>query len=196
MHDKRILMGGLDEVGWGCLAGPVVSVIVVVDAAAHFSKAIRDSKKMSHKQRQEAMKEIFEVSFDVGLGIATPEEFDNYSPASALMQSYRRALNNLDSEPDFLVVDGDRIIEGFPPDRQKAIPKADDTHSQVSAASIVAKVIRDEIMDGLGALHPQYGWGSNSGYGTPEHMAAIKQYGLLLNPHHHRACYCKRIPQP
>ena len=200
------LIAGLDEVGWGSAAGPLVSVVAVLKESdmALIPKGVTDSKQLSPLRREAFFLQLCAAVTDVGLGSVEPWEIDKLGPKFALQESYKRALAELRTVPDLLVVDGTewtnrvRSWNG----KQLVVPKADFTHKEVSIASIIAKVIRDKVMDERHeklkkALGLDYNWKKNKGYLTPDHTAAIKKNGLLFGPDHdhyqHRRSYCKDL---
>lgn len=197
-------IGGLDEVGWGALAGPIISVVAVFRQSDLnlLPPGVRDSKKTSESQRAMLYRPLCQVALDVGVGHAWPWEIDTIGGAEALQLSYQRALADLCvAKPDLLIIDGSNRISSWK-GKQRVEPKADVNHPQVSAASIIAKWFRDQIMKdyaiklkGMGL--PDYHWEINKGYGTPDHTNAIKKYGLLADENNHdryfhRRRWCKR----
>lgn len=201
-----MVIGGLDEVGWGALAGPVISVVAVfrdIDLTL-LPPGVTDSKKLDKPKREALFEPLIAAAYDVGIGHAWPWEVDSLSPAEALHLSYRRAWEEIHPtrRPELLIVDGSNRVRGLTV-KQQVEPKADFKYQQVSAASIIAKVFRDRIMDSYASQRrakglPDYDWGSNSGYGSAAHMEAIKKFGLLINENNydeyiHRRRYCKRF---
>jgi ribonuclease HII len=197
------LTGGIDEVGWGSLAGPIISVVTVFRETdlALLPGGVRDSKKCTEAQRDALYLPLCSSAYDVGVGHAWPWEIDQYGPYPALQLSYRRALDEVHPtrKPDILYVDGKNRIEGWA-GRQIVEPKADVKYLQVSAASIIAKVFRDTMMADYSRQYPDlnYGWKRNKGYGTDDHVAAIKKLGLLIDGTNkdrylHRLSYCKKL---
>ena len=202
------LRGGLDEVGTGALAGPFISCIAVFDedSLALMPPGVKDSKKTTPTQRASLYGPLCQFAVDVGIGHAWPFEIDRIGPYCALQLSYARAVKDLVTPPPILIVDGSHRVDAFK-GTQIVEPKADVNYPQVSAASMIAKYFRDEIMldyelarKRLG-LHT-YGWSHNCGYGTPDHLEAIKKYGLLIDakdntPDHslyiHRLAYTKKL---
>jgi ribonuclease HII len=196
------ITGGLDEVGWGALAGPLISVIAVFrDKDMTFLPAgVKDSKKCSELLRESLYEEICQCAYDIGIGHAWPWEIDSYGPAKALQLSFSRAVTDIkkDRMPHLLYVDGVNPVKDFSRSRQVVEPKADVKYKQVSAASIIAKVFRDKIMASYAKTYQAYGWERNKGYGSEEHTTAIRQYGILAderdrNSYIHRRRYCQKI---
>ena len=199
-------LGGFhDEVGWGALAGPIISCVAVFRQSDLnlLPAGVKDSKKTSNAQREMLYTPLCQTALDVGLGHAWPWEIDRIGAMPALQLSYKRALDDLCvAKPDLLIVDGSNRIEAWK-GRQWVEPKADVNHLQVSAASIIAKWFRDEIMRGYAKKlkrlgMPDYGWDINMGYGTSDHTEAIKKFGLLVDAQNHelylhRRLYCRKI---
>ncbi len=182
------MIAGIDEVGRGCLAGPVVSAAVVLpEGFSH--PLIKDSKKMSEKKRDEAFEIIKENAIAFSVGISDPEEIDRINILQATFVSMKKAIDELGTEPSKLLVDGDKFPghKGIP---YECIIKGDSKVQSISAASIIAKVTRDRIMKELAKEFPHYLWESNVGYGTKDHMDAIEKNGLTK---HHRKTFCSRF---
>lgn len=193
------MVGGLDEVGYGSWAGFLLSAVAVFrdEDLLKLPKGVTDSKKVSEKGREGMFQPIVDAALDIGLGHAWPWEIDDLGVYPALQLSYRRALEDLRHPPDLLIVDGDHRVERWL-GRQQVEPKADLNHRQVSAASIVAKVIRDRSMADLSRAHPVYGWERNKGYGSARHEEAIHRLGLVLGTrtpttYVHRRRYCQKV---
>lgn len=199
------LVGGLDEVGWGSPAGPIVSVVVVLKESdkLFLPKGVTDSKKLSAKRRESFYLQICAAATDIGLGAVEPWEVDSLGPKFALQESYTRALAELRFKPDLLITDGTdwtNRVQSWA-GQQKVEPKADVNYVEVSAASIVAKVMRDLVMTQRSAkfkkLGLDYHWDENAGYLTKDHLDAIKKHGLLFGPgqdfYQHRRSYCASL---
>lgn len=196
-------IGGLDEVGWGALAGPIISVVAVFRPSdmVLLPPGVKDSKKTTDIQREALFLPLCRAAWDVGIGHAWPWEIDQYQPYPALQLSYRRAIADLlpGRLPELLIVDGKNRVEGWK-GQQRVEPKADVKFKEVSAASIIAKVFRDTIMSSYGRqlLTDPYHWAKNKGYGTEDHLQAIKQHGLMIDgktkqQYWHRLTYCKKF---
>lgn len=173
---------GIDEAGRGPLAGPVVAAAVQI-LPASFSVEVRDSKALSPRKREQAYEEILSTCL-VGIGQASASEIDELNILQATFLAMKRALAALPAEPDFCLVDGSLPI----PDLQwpqKAVIKGDQLSLSIAAASIVAKVERDRIMDGYHELYPIYNFSQNKGYPTKEHREAIQKAGRC--PVHRRS---------
>jgi len=179
--DVRLICG-VDEVGRGPLIGAVVTAAVILDPAKPII-GLTDSKKLSEKRRIELAAEIKQQALCWALGRAEPEEIDQLNILHATMLAMRRAVAALPVKPEWVLVDGNRITEfGVP---ASAIVKGDLLVAEISAASILAKVARDEEMQALHLQHPQFGFADHKGYPTAAHLAAITQYGVL--PEHRRS---------
>lgn len=173
------IVGGIDEVGRGPLAGPVVAACVVVGKDSVFDKKkfslIRDSKKIIEKRRKE-LSIIIKEEFIFGIGVVDSSMIDSINILQASFLAMKKAVTDLRVKPDFVFVDGKLLIPNFPV-IQKSIIQGDDLVFSVAAASILAKVTRDEIMYKMDKEYPLYGFLRNKGYGTKEHLKAINKYG-------------------
>ena len=172
---------GLDEVGCGPLAGPVVAGAVVLHPRAPSIEGVFDSKALSSRQREAAAIEIRERVFAWALGAASAREIERFNIRQATILAMRRAIARLPVEPERLLVDGRRMPELG---EHTAIIKGDQKSLSIACASILAKVVRDRLMRSLGARYPGYGWESNKGYASSHHLAAIRELGPT--PHHRR----------
>lgn len=176
------LICGVDEVGRGPLVGAVVTAAVILNPAKPII-GLTDSKKLSEKRRVELAAEIKQHALCWALGRAEPEEIDQLNILHATMLAMRRAVAALTVRPEWVLVDGNRTTEfGVP---ASAVIKGDLLVPEISAASILAKVARDEEMQVLHLQHPQFGFADHKGYPTAAHLAAISQYGVL--PQHRRS---------
>ena len=169
---KNKLICGIDEVGRGPLAGPVVSAAVILPEG-HNIEGLRDSKKLSQKKRKELFEEITYIA-DIGVGIVSSKEIDRINILQATYVSMKKAYYQLKKVPDKILVDGFAI----PSKRIKSegIIKGDEKVQEISAASIVAKVIRDEFMILVDPVFPKFEFYKNKGYGTKLHLEALKKY--------------------
>lgn len=165
---------GVDEVGCGPLAGPVVSAAVILPKDCDILY-LNDSKKLTENKREEIFDEIMEKAVSVGIGFATPERIDEINIRQADFEAMRMALSKLSVEPDFIMVDGYPI--GGIDKKQISIVKGDAKSASIAAASIIAKVTRDRMMTEYDEVFPGYGFASNKGYGSAEHIRALKQLG-------------------
>lgn len=165
---------GIDEVGRGPLAGPVVAGAVILPKDCDILY-INDSKKLSAAKREELYDIIMDKAVAVGLGIVSPQRIDEINILQATYEAMREAISKLDVTPDILLNDA-VTIPGVDI-RQVPIIKGDAKSISIGAASIIAKVTRDRLMVEYDKIMPEYGFASNKGYGSAEHIAALKQYG-------------------
>ncbi len=168
------VIAGLDEAGRGPLAGPVVAAAVVL-ASTKKMAGIDDSKKLSPEQREKIFSLILQQAAAVGIGVVDAREIDRLNILRASLKAMEQAVQNLPLSPDFLLIDG--IHSLTLPLAQRAIPKGDQRCQSIAAASIVAKVTRDRLMLAYHDEYPQYNFARHKGYGTREHLQAIRQYG-------------------
>lgn len=169
------VIAGIDEAGRGPLAGPVVSAAVILPAAFPVA-GINDSKKLTPKKRDVLYDQIYMHSISVGIGIVDPAEIDRINILQASLLSMAIAVENLRPRPDHLLIDGIfRIPSSIP---QQPISKGDSLSMSIGAASIVAKVTRDRIMDAYHPYYPQYGFLKHKGYPTRFHREAILKFGI------------------
>lgn len=175
---------GIDEAGRGPLAGPVVAAAVVFrkQPPRRFIRRLDDSKVLTPAMRAELLPEIYEHA-EVGIGAASVEEIDRINILQATFLAMSRALAALPEPPEVALVDGNQAPRlGC---TVETLIGGDGLSASIAAASIVAKVTRDTQMIGLAEQHPGYGWERNVGYGTPEHLAALRQLGVSV--HHRRS---------
>jgi len=168
------LLAGIEEAGRGPWAGPVVSAAAVLPAGLVI-KGLNDSKLLTPEKREELYAVITREAQAWAVGIADHETIDRINILQATYESMRQAFSGLNLKPDLVMVDG-RPVPGLPA-RQKAFPKADRLSASVAAASILAKVTRDRLMMSAHAEHPLYGFDRHKGYGTPEHLEALRLHG-------------------
>ncbi len=168
------LVCGIDEVGRGPLAGPVVAGAVILPKDCDILY-INDSKKLSAKKRDELYDVIMEKAVATGLGYSSPERIDEINILQATYEAMRKAIKDLGVLPDILLNDAVTIPEVDI--RQVPIIKGDAKSISIGAASIIAKVTRDRLMEQYAVEYPEYDFASNKGYGTAAHIAALKQYG-------------------
>jgi len=179
------IVAGIDEVGRGPWAGPVVAAAVVLDAArlpVALAAAIDDSKKLSPAVREAIATELPAFA-RIAVAAATVDEIASCNILGATFLAMRRAVARLGVLPDLALVDGNRLPAL--PCAARAVIGGDGLSLSIAAASIVAKVTRDRLMARLGSRYPGFGWERNAGYGTPEHRAALKRLGVT--PHHRRS---------
>ena len=173
---------GIDEVGRGPLAGPVVAGAVILPKDCDILY-INDSKKLSAAKREELYDEIMEKAVAVGIGMKSPERIDEINILQATYEAMREAISKLDPQPDLLLNDAVTIPQVAI--KQVPIIKGDAKSISIGAASIVAKVTRDRMMEEYDNIFPGYGFASNKGYGSAEHIAALKKLGAT--PIHRRS---------
>jgi ribonuclease HII len=183
------VLAGVDEVGRGPLAGPVVACAVVMPAGVRAIAGVNDSKLLDAPTRERLARRIREVAVAVGVGAASVREVDRINILQATVRAMQRALaqveRQLGAAPDHVLVDGNPLRWlGVP---HTAVVKGDGTCYSIACASIVAKVLRDELMVKLATRHAAYAWQRNMGYGTRAHREAILAHGLTA---HHRRSFC------
>ena len=171
---KKKTIAGVDEVGRGCLAGPVVSAAVILKQGINFA-LLKDSKKISFNKREEISEHIKKYSF-FSIGIATVEEILNLNILQASLLSMKRAIAHLTLKPDLTLIDGNIAPKGLK--NFQTIVNGDEKVKVISAASIVAKVYRDKLMIKLSEKFSNYAWERNFGYGTKAHLAGLKKFGI------------------
>jgi len=168
-------IAGIDEVGRGPLAGPVVAAAVILPRQG-IQQELFDSKQLSARKRDDLYGVIQSKALGVGVGIVGQETIDLLNILEATLEAMALAVKNLSLSPDFLLVDG---LQGPRlPIPQKPIPKGDQLSNSISAASIIAKVTRDRLMEEYHREYPQYNFARHKGYGTQEHLKAIQTYGI------------------
>ncbi len=172
---NQYIEAGLDEVGRGCLAGPVVAAVVILPPDFQH-EILTDSKKLTAKKRLLLDSEIKEKALDWAIAEASPQEIDQINIAQASMLAMHRALDKLTLRPELLLIDGNRFTPyGFIP--YECIIKGDGKFYAIAAASVIAKVYRDVLMSKLATEHPQYQWQKNMGYPTKAHRSALREFG-------------------
>ena len=167
-------VAGLDEVGRGPLAGPVVAAAVIMPRDFHDGR-VTDSKKLSEKQRGELYDLIYHEALSIGIGIVDALEIDRINILQASLTAMRLACAKLDPDPDFLLIDGKFTIQSQVP--QKAVIKGDSLSFTIACASIVAKVTRDTMMDVYNDYYPEFNFPKHKGYPTKAHKDAICDFG-------------------
>ncbi len=185
-NGSRILVAGVDEVGRGTLAGPVVAAAAILPGPvpANYKSIINDSKLLSAAQRQRAFTWLVNWCLSYGVGACTADEIDAIGIVPATRQAMSRAIAELDIRPDYLLIDA--IVLGGVQIPQTSIIKADSRSQSVAAASIIAKVTRDrQMVDVFDSEFPGYGFAAHKGYGTAFHLSALKRLGA--SPIHRRS---------
>ena len=175
-------LAGVDEVGRGPLAGDVVTAAVILPTN-HSIQGLADSKALTAHQREALYKEIVEQAICFNVARASVAEIDQYNILQSTMMAMRRAVLGLSVQPDFVAVDGNRVPQWEYP--SEAVVKGDGRVEVISAASIIAKVVRDREMVEFEAKYPGYGFAKNKGYGTAQHLEALKRLGAT--PIHRRS---------
>lgn len=175
------LVAGVDEAGRGAWAGPLVAAAVVLDPA-RIPDGLDDSKKLSAKKRDHLFDKIM-ADGDVGIGIGTVEQIEVRNVLNATMDAMRDAVGALKCAPHVALIDGNKVP--LLQCETDAIIGGDGRSVSIAAASIIAKVTRDRIMQALALEFPEYGWEKNVGYGVPVHKAALERCGVT--PHHRRS---------
>ena len=175
LYDKGIkYIAGIDEAGRGPLAGPVVAGAVILPKGKRILY-VNDSKKLSEKKRDELFDVIKEEALSYGIGIVSPERIDEINILQATYEAMRTAIHKLSVTPDILL--NDAVTIPMVDIKQVPIIKGDAKSQSIAAASIVAKVTRDHLMEEYDKLYPEYGFAKHKGYGTAAHIKAIKEYG-------------------
>ena len=177
--NTSIITAGVDEVGRGCLAGPVVSAAVILKESIDLS-LLKDSKKISFKKRIEIAEHIKSNSI-YAVGMASVEEILKINILQAALLSMKRAIDQLSVKPGLILIDGNFAPQGLK--NFKTIINGDEKIKSISAASIIAKVYRDKLMIKLSEKFQNYAWEKNFGYGTKAHMKGLKKFGITS---HHR----------
>ena len=181
IHQGFKYIAGVDEVGRGPLAGPVVSCAIILPKD-YYLNDLNDSKKLSKKKRESLFEVLTKDAISYSIGISSVEEIDQFNIYQATKYTMLKALEGLKVKPEHLLIDAMTLDVDIP---QTAIIKGDLKSASIAAASIIAKVTRDAYMLKLHEQYPEYKFDSNSGYGTKEHMEAIYKYGIT--PHHRKS---------
>lgn len=171
---------GVDEAGRGPLAGPVVAAAVLIEREDQVVGTVRDSKKMTQKQRDEAFEQIKEISTAFGIGIVDAGEIDRLGIKYAVKEAMLRAVKELEEKigesVEYIISDGGiYLLDGY---EMESINHGDLLHYSISAASVLAKVTRDRVMLEYSKKYPEYGFEKHVGYGTKQHLDCIQKYGI------------------
>lgn len=186
--NEDLIECGVDEVGRGCLAGPVFAAAVILPKN-FTSENIKDSKKLSEKARQRILKEIEENAISWSVEMVSPSDIDKHNIQNATFGAMNKAINNLSVKPEHILVDGN-VFNSFEDIPYTCVIKGDNEYLSIAAASIVAKVYRDEYMKKIHEDFPIYSWDKNKGYGSKKHIESIIEEGIT---HHHRKSFLKKI---
>jgi len=168
------LVAGIDEVGRGPLAGPVVAAAVILDPL-QIIEDLQDSKKISPVKRENLLPEILDKSISVSIASIGPRQIERMNILNASLEAMRVTVSRLKFKPDFLLIDGNKMVDSKIP--QKPIVKGDSVSASIAAASIVAKVCRDRVMVRMNSHYPGYGFERHKGYPTKEHLLCIQAKG-------------------
>lgn len=173
IYEKYDHIAGIDEVGRGPLAGPVVTCAVIMKKDSHIV-GVTDSKKLSRKKMLALKEKIIEDAIAVSYGYANSRKIDKLNIRQATLGAMKDALDNLETRPDIVLIDAERIDTDLP---QLNIVKGDLNEYAISCASILAKIKRDNIMINFAKIYPGYGFETNVGYGTKAHYQGLEKYG-------------------
>jgi len=179
-HERQLLeqgycrIAGVDEVGRGALCGPVVAAAVLFSGRPRV-RGINDSKKLTARQREKIQPRILKAAWSFGIGIVPAEEIDRINILQATLKAMRIALDQLSPAPDFVLIDGTRV-HGLPAASLNLV-KGDARSISIAAASIIAKVTRDHLMQSYASMYPMYDWFRNKGYACRNHFEALRNHG-------------------
>lgn len=188
-HLPDRLEAGCDEAGRGCLAGPVYAAAVIL-SPDFYHPLLNDSKQLTEPQRETLRTVIEQNALAWAVARAEPEEIDRINILHASILAMHRALDELTTRPEFILVDGNRF-RSYRDVPHLCVVKGDGKYAAIAAASILAKTHRDEEMQRLADLFPHYDWPTNKGYPTAAHREAIRRHGL--SPHHRKSF--RQLPQ-
>jgi ribonuclease HII len=181
-YSDKLIEAGCDEAGRGCLAGPVFAAAVILDKQFK-NELLNDSKKLSEKERDELREIIEKEAVAWAVAEVSPGEIDEINILNASYLAMHRAVGQLKTRPQFLLIDGNRF-KAYPDIPHKCIVKGDGKYMSIAAASILAKTYRDDYMKKIHNEYPDYGWLKNKGYPTKSHKLAIYEHGLT--PYHRK----------
>ena len=184
VFDNKIFVCGIDEAGRGCLAGPVTAAAVVLPKK-YKNSFIKDSKKLNKSDRLDLFNEIIECSLDYAIIDISPKIIDSINILESTLLAMNNAISKIHKKIDYTIIDGNKF-KTEKKIKYKCIVKGDNIYQSIAAASILAKVHRDKIMEDLHLNFPEYDWINNKGYGTPKHRLAIRNYGITK---HHRKSF-------
>lgn len=177
LRNEYPIIVGCDEVGRGCLAGPIVTAAVILPYGVDID-GVKDSKKVNKKNHEALARLIFEKSIEVQIGIKSPTEIDTLNILEADKEAMRDSIRKLHTIPDLVLIDGDNKQLLGTEYTEQTIIKGDAKSLTIGAASIIAKYARDLLMKSYAKQYPGYGFETNAGYGTAQHIAAIKRLGI------------------
>lgn len=188
-REQNLLVAGVDEVGRGCIAGPVVAAAVILPVIDFSNIGLNDSKLLSSKKRNELYSIIIESSISYGIGIIDNKRIDEINILRATLEAMKIAVEKLNPKPQHLLVDGNYFkFFGIP---FTTIIRGDKLSNSIAAASILAKVTRDTLIMDLGnTIYPEYDFCNNKGYGTKNHYLAIEKFGITQI---HRNSFLKKF---
>ena len=184
VFDNKIFVCGIDEAGRGCLAGPVTAAAVVLPKK-YKNPFIKDSKKLNKSDRLDLFNEIIECSLDYAIIDISPKIIDSINILESTFLAMNNAISKIHNIIDYTIIDGNKF-KTEKKIKYKCIVKGDNIYQSIAAASILAKVHRDKIMEHLHLNFPEYDWINNKGYGTSKHKLAIRNYGITK---HHRKSF-------
>lgn len=188
---KENLLCGVDEAGRGALAGPVVAAAIILKKEAkNFIANVNDSKKFTEKKRKELYEKILTVAKDYAVGVVSAEEIDKINILNATMKAMEKAVGNLKTKPSFIIFDGNKKPETLI--KSRCVVKGDSKSASIAAASIIAKVFRDELMKKLDEKYENYFFKNNKGYGTKKHYESILKFGITSQ---HRKTFLKNLKE-
>jgi len=170
-----LFVAGVDEVGRGCIAGPVVAAACILDLTKQVPEDLNDSKKLTEKQRDDIAEELRATAIAFAVGEVEPEEIDRINILEATKLAMVKAIENLRPSADYLLIDALRLKQLSIP--QKPIIKGDSIAYSIAAASVIAKTHRDALMKSYDAEYPEYGFASHKGYGCKSHYDALREHG-------------------
>ncbi|MDZ7896459.1 MAG: ribonuclease HII [Arcicella sp.] len=183
-YNETLIEAGLDEAGRGCLAGPVVAAAVILPKN-YTHLLLNDSKQLTKKQRETLRVDIMRDALAYEIAEVSNQEIDEINILKASMKAMHLAVDKLTIRPEHLLIDGNRFPV-YPLIPHTCIVKGDSKFLSIAAASILAKTYRDDLMEALSTLFPQYGWEHNAGYPTIKHRKAIQEFGVT---EHHRLTF-------
>ena len=190
--NEDVLEAGCDEAGRGPLAGPVFAAAVILPADSHHP-LLNDSKKMTAAHRDKVREVIEREAVSWAVEAVSPAEIDELNILWASVTGMQRAVLRLEPKPEFLLIDGNKFrpFDQYGRADYRTVVKGDATFASIAAASVLAKTWRDEYMKKIASEYPMYGWERNMGYPTPEHIAAIREYGYT--PYHRMSFHPREL---